>query len=93
MSKKQVLYLYMYGSSNQVATIRELIKVFEEEIDGNLQKELMDLVRYIADYQEQRYYEAYFNELCREINKCKDENEVSLIEAIEMREDYYGKIE
>lgn len=91
MNERQMIYLYMYGTTNQLETVKRLANLALEQDNPVKQKDLIGLIHWVLDYQEYSYYVVFFEEFCMGIDEAKADGEISTIDAIKLQEEYYGE--
>lgn len=91
MNERQIIYLYMHGTTNQLETTKRLIDLALELDNPPEQKDVIDLISWVLDYKENSYYATFFKEFCMAVDEAKADGEISTLEAIKLQEEYYGE--
>ena len=50
MNERQMIYLYMYGTTNQLETVKRLANLALEQDNPVKQKDLIGLIHWVLDY-------------------------------------------
>lgn len=93
MNLRQMQYLYLYGTKNQLTTIKNLADLAFNQIDQTKVDDLIGLIRWVTDYVDQSSYSVFFMEFCMSVDSGKEDFEVSAMDAIKLQEGYFGNDE